>query len=118
MDFFDIIVPNDVTQPCSSSQPARQALFSFLFSHPSSWDKSSTYLKVKDSIDRLPVVNDTERDLGLLTEYHQSTASKSEGQKQYIFKIVKEMRVQQANQATSSESVTKKLLGMRSYKYK
>ena len=58
MDFFDLIVPNDVTHPCSSSQPARQTWFSFLFSHPSSWDKSSTYLKVKDSIDRLSVVND------------------------------------------------------------
>ena len=46
-----------------------------------------------DRVKSLPLVNDVaERALGLLTEFQRNTTPKTEQQKQYLYKLVKEIR--------------------------
>ena len=71
----------------------------------------SSYNLIRERVSNLPTVNDAaERDLGLLTEFHSKTSPQNEEQKQYLFKVVKELRAQQGDLATSSERVTKKTI--------
>ena len=82
--------------------------FSFLNHHPSNWNQMENYTTLLNVAKDLPVVNDAaERALGLVTEFRRSSCPKTEEQKQYLFKVVKELRSQQLQQATSSERVTK-----------
>ena len=108
--FFELLSLNhtDSDQPSSSSSSSP---LSFLSEHPSSWSTSPSYIKMKEIVESLPVVNDAaERALGLITEFHQSNCPKNEDQKQFLCKVVKQMRVEQAKQATSTERITKKAL--------
>ena len=74
----------------------------------SSWTDMACYQSIKQSVSNLVVINDpAERALGLLTEFDRKSTPKSEEQRQYSYKIVKELRSQQLKVATSSERITK-----------
>lgn len=84
---------------------------SFLKLPVSNWPTTETYLKAKEIVRNLPVVNDAaERALGLATDFNTKTTPKSEKQLQALYKVVKGCRVKLQQLATSTEVVTKKLL--------
>ena len=84
---------------------------SFIDTHPSTWSNNEDYKIIKMNVDNLPVVNDAaERALGLLTEFNQQTLLNDEEQKQYVYKVVKELRNQQTNIVKGSERVTKQTI--------
>ena len=72
------------------------------------WTTDTSYIKLLSMVCSTKVVNDTaERSLGLLTEFNTGTVTKSEEQKQYLYKVIREMRRNQKNLATSRERCTK-----------
>ena len=103
--FLNLLVPKNKSLNAYSS--TSHAL-DFLNHHPSKWGQLGRYGDMVDRVKSLPVVNDAaERALGLLTEFQRNTTPKTEQQKQYYYKFVKEMRNRQSDIATSSERVTK-----------
>ena len=91
---------------------------SFLKVHPSKWEKLPQYLSVKHHVLNLTVINDVaERGLALITEFNNSKVPKSEQQKQFLFKVMKEMRAIQNKTATGSERITKGSLSQTNYEW-
>ena len=83
------------------------------------WTETSSYLKGKEILSNLPVVNDAaERALGLATEKNTNTAPKSDSQRQALYKVVKGLREKLSKLATSTEVVTKKSLTSVDYNWK
>ena len=110
--------PFSESDPCSSNSIDIPSPLSFLNHRPSKWNQLDSYIEMKSSVLDLPVVNDAaERALGLLTEFHTNTAPKDEEQKQFVYKVVKEMRQIQSQSATGSERVTKHTVGMNLYNW-
>ena len=110
--------PFSESDPCSYNSIDIPSPLSFLNHGPSKWNQLDSYIEMKSSVLDLPVVNDAaERALGLLTEFHTNTAPKDEEQKQFVYKVVKEMRQIQSQSATGSERVTKHTVGMNLYNW-
>jgi hypothetical protein len=75
------------------------------FRSPREWLRDQSNILVSNIV----CVNDAaERALGLLTEFSHGKVSKNPSQKQFLFKVIQNLRQQQAQVATSSERITKK----------
>lgn len=70
---------------------------SFLQHSPENWDSLDSYVKGREIVESLKVVNDTaERSVKLMQEFH-GLITKDEQQKQYIFQCVEEHRKKYPN---------------------
>ena len=86
---------------------------SFLKTNRKLWFENPVYLKIREIIKCIPVVNNaSERALGLFTEFHDKLTL-NPASKLNILKIIKQLREKQAMAVTSTERVTKK--GMKLY---
>ena len=77
------------------------------------WEKDECYIRIKSRLQHLKVVNDSsERALGLVTDYHSSTITKSPFQKQFLYQEVKNLREKQNKLLTkpNAERFTKKIM--------
>ena len=68
----------------------KQSLF---LSKPASlWERNECYIRIKSRLQHLKVVNDfSERALGLVTDYHSSTITKSPSRKQFLYQVLKNL---------------------------
>ena len=115
--FLDLVTVTSNEEPSTSQASTHNAL-SFLETHPSKWGLNPAYLSVEKQVQNLTVVNDAaERGLALVTEFHNKNAPKDENQKQFLLKIVKEMRAKQAQQVAGTERVTKSSLNNIQYEW-
>ena len=80
--------------------------------HPKYWNKDDGFLKMKQLIKSMPVINDcAERTLGMITVYYgMNSAPKTIDEKKKLFKIIHSYRLQQKKLAVSKERCTKKVL--------
>lgn len=103
--FFQLLSKSSSqTQGCRSNSQ-------FIIEHSSSWPNNPSYNLVRERVERLTVVNDpAERALALLTEFHSKNAPQDEEQRQYLLKVVKELRERQGNAASGVERSTKKTM--------
>ena len=64
----------------------------FLSKPASLWERNECYIRIKSRLQHLRVVYDfSERALGLVTDYHSSTITRSPSQKQFLYQVVKNL---------------------------
>ena len=85
----------------------------FLSKPASLWERDECYIRIKSRLQHLKVVNDSsERALGLVTDYHSPTITKSPSQKQFLYQVVKNLREKQNELLTKpkAEHCTKQIM--------
>ena len=85
----------------------------FLSKPASLWERDKCYIRIKSGLQHLKAVYDfSERALGLVTDYHSSTITKSPSQKQFLYQVVKNLREKQNELLTkpNAERCTKKIM--------
>ena len=108
----------DISEASTSGAPFNNDALKFLNVHPSKWNSMPNYLFVKKQVLSLTVVNDVaERSLALITEFDNHNVPKNEDQKQYLFKVIKEMRAIQSKNTNGSERVTKDSMSKTTYEW-
>ena len=108
----------DISEASTSGAPINNDALNFLNVHPSKWNSMPNYLFVKKQVLSLTVVNDVaERSLALITEFNNHNVPKNEDQKQYLFKVIKEMRAIQSKNTNGSERVTKDSISKTTYEW-
>ena len=115
--FLKLVSTNYIaSSDASTSQDSDDNPLNFLNAHLSKWENMPSYVFIKKQVRNLTVVNDVaERGLALITEFHSSKTPKSEEQKQYLYKVIKEMRYIQSKNSEGSERVTKRSLSKTLY---
>ena len=77
------------------------------------WEGNSNFIKIKEALSHLKVTNDAaERALGLVTTFNDNTITKNPEQKQFLYRVVYNLRKQQTKlkKKNTSEGCSKRVL--------
>ena len=117
--FLELVASKTASEPSTSQASSTHTdSLNFLEIYLFTWSQSPSYIFIKERVLSLTIVsNIAEQGLALLvTEFQNSNAPKK-NRKQFLLKIVKEMRAKPAQNATGSEKVTTYLLNKSQYEW-